>query len=132
MTNVADLVLAVKKSKEQYQFQLFDKIEYICKNSNLTFSENKTDNYIYILEGEKENLYLYLIQKELLNRDFFKHIIVQNLKKYRFFDYTHISSKNPDKKNKDRGRVDKYIKGNWEKLIENHYEEILFNIKKPQ
>ncbi len=131
MINVADLVLAAKETKE-YQFQLFDKIYFICRHSGEKFSPDKIDTYVYI--SEQDDLKLYLIQGELINGDLFNQAIVQNLQNSLFFDYFYVLPKvcpsiiHSDAKKMSKNAA-KYIPGEWEKLVEDYYEMSLFNIK---
>jgi len=131
MINVADLVLAVKEKKE-YQFQLFDKIAYICRNSGEKFSEDDINNYNYISRGN--NLNLSLILKDLINEGLFFHVIVQNLEgEDFFFDYFYALPKNcssllhPNAKEVSKNAM-KYVPGKWEKSIEELYEMSLYEL----
>jgi len=116
MTNVSDLVLAVKEKKE---FKLFDEAKFICHISGKRISKDGINTYIYI--SEIDNLKLYLNEGNLMNGDFFQNVLVEDLNNSVYFDYFNNHSEK-------KGRTDSYVpdKG-WEKLIETHCIRILCN-----
>lgn len=124
MPNITDLVLAVKDKKEK-DFELFDKIRYICRNSGEKFNEGKLITYVYAIEDG--NLKLFLHEGELSNRNIFQDVSVQDSKNAVFFNYFNKVDLNHPFENESKGKVDIYVSGEWEKLVDSHYSMSLFN-----
>lgn len=118
MINVSDLVSAVKEKKEK-EFELFDKIDFICRTFGEKISEYGVDTYLY----KEDNLRFSLLRGNLPNQNSAKNIIVQDLHtNFEFFNYFKDVSSNDEK-------AYKYISGQWEKLVEQHYKMALDNIE---
>jgi hypothetical protein len=116
MTNVADLVNAVKERKTK-EFALYDKVKFICETLGTKYSNDGVDTYIY----EGDGLRFALNEGSLLDKSLFKDVIVQTLDHDNFFCYfNNLSTKT--------GRADKYVPGEWERLLESHYKMSLCNI----
>jgi hypothetical protein len=115
MINVANLVLAVKDKKEK-DFELFDKIRYICQNLGKEYHENRIDCYSY----EGDNLEMYFIQDDSFAKSPLQNVSVEDEHSSLLFDYLYDSSLK-------EGKVNKYIPGEWEKLVDNHYNMSLSN-----
>jgi hypothetical protein len=118
MVNISDLVLAVKEEKE---FRLFDQIKFICQTLGKNVSETPFGVYEYA--PKVDDLKLYLIEGTIKTTGtLFQHALVKDSKDSVYFDYfnTDISA--------GKGIVDKYVFGEWEKLVKEHYNMSLCNI----
>jgi hypothetical protein len=80
LINIASIVKAVKEKKE-YQSQLFDKVDFICREFGTKCNNDGITTYIY----EGDNLRFALNEGQLLNKDYFKHAMVQTLDNTDFF-----------------------------------------------
>ena len=118
MVNISDLIIAVKDKKEK-EFEIFNKARFICETLGCKSFEEGISTHIYFPEAD--NIRLYLNKGKLLNGENFQHLLISNLDHFQYFDYFNNSST-------EKGRVDRYVSGEWENLIKDHYEMSLENI----
>ncbi len=118
MINISNLVLAVKEKKEK-EFQLFDKVKFICMTLGEKYHEHKVDSHLY----KGDNLSFWLIQEDSSSKDPLQNVSIYNAQTdFLLFDYLYDISLG-------EGKTHKYIPGRWEKLVEQHYKMSLDNIE---